>query len=583
MPSTYSSLLRLELMQTGEKSATWGDITNTNLGTLIEKGVAGTAAVDVTAGDVTLTALNGADDQARCLILTVSGSPGAARTVTAPSSSKAYIVINSTSVAVTLKGAATVGITIPSGDRTFAAWNGSDFVRIGPSTDSPTFTGTTTVDNFNALGATTIGNAPGDSLTITPNAVAWPGNPTHGGNHTFSGTVAIQGAGGLTVLGNTVFGDAAGDSITVNPNAVTWTNNPTHSGSHVFSGTVTFSNTLTTNGALNANGAVVLGDAAGDSLTINPSAVTWANNPTHSGNHTFSGNVTANGSNVLGNAPTDTLTIAPNAVTWSNNPTHSGNHTFSGNVTTSGDTVLGNATTDTLNVGANGIVKGSDGRTAFGAASVAAIGAGADQVGIAGNLGLSGAQVNVNPATDFEMVHRSTGGWWFYTDSASKAPFKIDRLAATNTLQLTSAGVAVGGDGRLYGLSLHNNAGSVSGTTNQYIASGTYTPALTSVLNVSASTAFTCQWMRVGNVVSVSGKLDMDPTSTGATELGISLPIASGFTALQQAGGTAVAISGGQAGFVYADPANDRVNLGVSSLLSSANDSWFFSFMYLIA
>lgn len=31
MPSSYSTTLGIELMVTGEKSGTWGDITNTNL------------------------------------------------------------------------------------------------------------------------------------------------------------------------------------------------------------------------------------------------------------------------------------------------------------------------------------------------------------------------------------------------------------------------------------------------------------------------------------------------------------------------------------------------------------------------
>lgn len=44
--------------------------------------------------------------------------------------------------------------------------------------------------------------------------------------------------GNLLVSGNTTLGDAAGDALTIIPNAVTWTNNPTHSGNHVFSGNV---------------------------------------------------------------------------------------------------------------------------------------------------------------------------------------------------------------------------------------------------------------------------------------------------------------------------------------------------------
>lgn len=57
---------------------------------------------------------------------------------------------------------------------------------------------------------------------------------------------------------------------------------------------------------------------------------------------TISGNITFGGNVVIGDAAGDTLTVAPSAVTWSNNPTHSGNHTFSGNVTVQGNTTIGN-------------------------------------------------------------------------------------------------------------------------------------------------------------------------------------------------------------------------------------------------
>ena len=41
MASTFSSKLRFELIADGEKAGTWGSITNTNLGTLIETAIAG--------------------------------------------------------------------------------------------------------------------------------------------------------------------------------------------------------------------------------------------------------------------------------------------------------------------------------------------------------------------------------------------------------------------------------------------------------------------------------------------------------------------------------------------------------------
>lgn len=140
-------------------------------------------------------------------------------------------------------------------------------------------------------------------------------------------------------------------------------------------------------------------------------------------------------------------------------------------------------------------------------------------------------------------------------------------------------------DGRFYGTALHNNAGAVTGTTNQYIASGTYTPTLTSVSNVSATTSNGAQWARTGNVVTVSGSLAIDPTSTNTfTEVGISLPIASNFTQTYHCAGTAVGalLTSNPAGTVAADTTNDRASLTFTIGTDVTNNNWFFTFTYLI-
>lgn len=69
---------------------------------------------------------------------------------------------------------------------------------------------------------------------------------------------------------------------------------------------------------------------------------------------------------------------------------------------------------------------------------------------------------------------------------------------------------------------------------------GTYTPTLGGVMgNVASSAAFPCQWMRVGNIVTVSGRVAVTPTaSTTHTQIGISLPVASTFTQTGQCAGT---------------------------------------------
>jgi len=63
--STYSPSLRIELITTGDQAGTWGNTTNTNLGTLIESAVAGYTSVSVISANQALTALNVAEDQSR--------------------------------------------------------------------------------------------------------------------------------------------------------------------------------------------------------------------------------------------------------------------------------------------------------------------------------------------------------------------------------------------------------------------------------------------------------------------------------------------------------------------------------------
>lgn len=117
MPSTYSSRLRLELMATGENPGTWGTTTNTNLGTLLESSIAGRAAVSMTDADYTLTANNGSADEARNMILNISGALTATRNVICPTSSKLYFVRNATTggQSIIIKTASGSGVTVANG------------------------------------------------------------------------------------------------------------------------------------------------------------------------------------------------------------------------------------------------------------------------------------------------------------------------------------------------------------------------------------------------------------------------------------------------------------------------------------
>jgi hypothetical protein len=119
--------------------------------------------------------------------------------------------------------------------------------------------------------------------------------------------------------------------------------------------------------------------------------------------------------------------------------------------------------------------------------------------------------------------------------------------------------------------------------TDGNIFSGTYTPTLTNGTNVNASTAYTCQYMRVGNVVTVSGRVDIDPGALQDTTLGVSLPIASNFSANENLGGTFVCqASNSQApGAIYADATNDRATFFYKAQ-TSAISSFSFTFTYRV-
>lgn len=138
MASEYSNLLRVELIQTGEQSGTWGTTTNTNLGTILEQAIAGTTSLNVTAGNVTLTTVNGGSDTSRSMIIDVTGTPGTTRNIVAPKSSKVYVVVNGSDAPIVFKGTDTTGVTVASGANVWVSWSVTegDFVEIGASSEA---------------------------------------------------------------------------------------------------------------------------------------------------------------------------------------------------------------------------------------------------------------------------------------------------------------------------------------------------------------------------------------------------------------------------------------------------------------
>ena len=114
------------------------------------------------------------------------------------------------------------------------------------------------------------------------------------------------------------------------------------------------------------------------------------------------------------------------------------------------------------------------------------------------------------------------------------------------------------------------------------VDSGVYTPTLGDITNVAASTAFSCQWLRVGEVVTVSGKFNCDPTTANiVTNLEITLPIASAFTVDEDLGGACGCRTFEGSGLVLARAAQDTA-LAQFFPTSSSNAAWGFTFTYRI-
>ena len=98
MASTYSDLLKIELIGAGEQSGSWGTTTNNNFSQSIEHSIAGVLGVDTGSSTaVTLTTGDGpqeqADNQARQASLVFSGA-SANCVVTVPATQKIYIAHN---------------------------------------------------------------------------------------------------------------------------------------------------------------------------------------------------------------------------------------------------------------------------------------------------------------------------------------------------------------------------------------------------------------------------------------------------------------------------------------------------------
>ena len=137
MPSSYTTTLGIELMVTGEKSGTWGDITNTNLNIIeqsqgyLSKSIAGGAQTT----PLTITDGSTSTSDARNFVIELTGTITGNQIVTVPDGiEKQYVVFNNTTGAFTVqfKTASGTGPTFIATDKgyKFVYSDGTDVVDI---------------------------------------------------------------------------------------------------------------------------------------------------------------------------------------------------------------------------------------------------------------------------------------------------------------------------------------------------------------------------------------------------------------------------------------------------------------------
>lgn len=222
MASTYSQNLKLELMGAGDQSGTWGDTTNTNLGTTLEEAVVGYGAVQFTNdANLTLTLSNSNTTQlARNFFLYVTStvSLSATRDLIVPTIRKPYVVQNATTggQAIQVRTAAGTGILVPSGKKMLLYVDGTNVIEQvnhfgGVSLTSPLGvpsggTGAATLQQNSVL----LGNGNGAVQTVAPgtsgnvlvsNGTSWVSQTSPGVTQVIAGAgMSVTPAGGTGVV-----------------------------------------------------------------------------------------------------------------------------------------------------------------------------------------------------------------------------------------------------------------------------------------------------------------------------------------------------------------------------------------------
>jgi len=184
MASSTSSDLKLELITTGEKSGTWGTITNTNL-QILEQAASGYLSLAVGGADVALSLANHATANGKNLYYKLTGTLTAARTVTMPDGAERVFIVedatarSSSNYTLTVKTVSGTGVVLPVGSTTVLYSDGTNITGKLQTKGYYTPPSTYTAVNGDQLLINTSGSGIGTAVTINLPASPAIGNEVH--------------------------------------------------------------------------------------------------------------------------------------------------------------------------------------------------------------------------------------------------------------------------------------------------------------------------------------------------------------------------------------------------------------------
>jgi hypothetical protein len=228
--SEYSTSLKLTLIGDGEQTGTWGQTTNTNLGTLLEQAIVGQTTITMANADYTLTNLDGVTDEARNAVLIITGNQSATYSVIVPNVPKIYIVYNNLSSSATayIKPSGGSAFQIPNGRTMYLYTNGTQFYALDYVTYAQNLVsgGTITTGAINCTSLTSSGAIVGTTVNgTTITASTQFSGPGTGLTGTASSLTALNITGTLAVnqggTGATATTGSGNNVLSTSPTLVT--------------------------------------------------------------------------------------------------------------------------------------------------------------------------------------------------------------------------------------------------------------------------------------------------------------------------------------------------------------------------